>query len=244
MRDLWRSFGRAPHVVHALKDAQLTVDAGEMVVIKGRSGSGKTTLLNLLSGLDTPTRGSLKIDGQELSGLGDWALSRYRNQQIGYVFQAFHLETRRSALANVTAPLLFSSLGRRATRERGMAALERVGLADRARQRAGTLSAGQRQRVALARALINQPRLLLADEPTANLDPSTADQVREMILCLAREHGMTIVWVSHDRDLELPGCRMITVEEGVVSEQAAIPAAPAPEPAPEPTSEEGSDVPA
>jgi putative ABC transport system ATP-binding protein len=220
LRELWRSFGREPHVVHALRDVSLDIDAGEMVIVKGRSGSGKTTLLNLLSGLDRPSRGMLRVAGRELSGLGDGALSRYRNAEVGYVFQAFHLEPRRSALANVTAPLLFTRLGPRATRERGLVALARVGLAERAHQRAGTLSAGQRQRVALARALINEPRILLADEPTANLDPATADQMRAMILAMARERGMTVVWVSHDRDLLVPGCRNLLVEDGLVSEQS------------------------
>lgn len=220
LKSVWRSFGREPQAVHALREVDLAIEAGEMVVVRGRSGSGKTTLLNLLSGLDSPTRGTISVGGRDLSKLGDRALSRYRNTTVGYVFQAFHLETLRTVLANVTTPLLFTSLGGAATRARGLAALERVGLADKAKLPASTLSAGQRQRVALARALINEPAILLADEPTANLDAATADQIHAQILELARTHGKTVIWVSHDKDLSIPGCRTLQVEDGRVAELA------------------------
>ncbi len=221
IQNVWRSFGKSPLLVHALKDVNLDVEAGDFLLITGRSGSGKTTLLNLISGLDSPTQGSITVRDRELARLGDAKLSRYRNAEVGYVFQAFHLETRRTALANVTTPLLFTSLGRKAGIERGMDALEQVGLADRAQQRAGTLSAGQRQRVALARALINDPSIILADEPTANLDAQTAGQIFEMILALVKDHDKTVILVSHDRDLVLPEVRQILVQEGVVSETPA-----------------------
>lgn len=221
IQGVWRSFGRPPDAFHALKDVTLEVEPGDFMVVKGRSGSGKTTLLNLLSGLDSPTRGTLTVRGRDLSRVGDGELSRYRNASVGYVFQAFHLENRRTALANVTTPLIFTGEGRKSRAAKGLAALEKVGLADRAHQTAATLSAGQKQRVALARALINDPEILLADEPTANLDVTTAEQIVELILGLSREQGRTIFLVSHEKDLVIPRCRHIAVEDGVVREVTA-----------------------
>jgi len=221
IQNVWRSFGKAPTEFHALRDVNLEVEEGDFLVITGRSGSGKTTLLNLISGLDSPSKGSIMVRERELARLSDSKLSRYRNAEVGYVFQAFHLETRRTAIANVTTPLIFTSLGRAAGLAKGMQALEMVGLADRAKQKAGTLSAGQRQRVALARALINDPSIILADEPTANLDATTAEQIFGMILDLVKEQKKTVLLVSHDKDLVLPEVRHIHVEDGIVSEVGA-----------------------
>jgi putative ABC transport system ATP-binding protein len=238
LRGVGRTYGRGPAAVRALADVDLDVEAGELVVVRGRSGSGKTTLLNLLAGLDKPTAGTITIGGQRITGLGDRALSRFRNRRVGYVFQAFYLESERSALENVMLPLVFAGIARAERRRRATELLGQVGLADKVSAPASNLSAGQRQRVALARALVNEPSVLLADEPTANLDSHTSDEVLELIGTLHRESGVTVVLVTHDRGLDGLGDRQLEVEDGVVrevTEPASGTESLEPEPLPEPS---------
>lgn len=216
LKGVSRTYGQGSTAVQALVDVDLEVAAGEFVMVRGRSGSGKTTLLNLLAGLDSPTAGSVQVAGQELSRLGDRALSRFRNRSVGYVFQAFYLESGRSAWENASLPLVFAGVPARQRRERACALLEQVGLGDKLDTPASNLSAGQRQRVALARALVNQPSLLLADEPTANLDSRTSDAILELIGRLHEQSGVTVVIVTHDHALDGIGTRDLLVEDGRV----------------------------
>ncbi len=221
LKGVGRVFGRGETAVHALREVDLEVAAGEFVIVRGPSGSGKTTLLNLLAGLDQPTSGTVVVDGSDLTELGDGALSRFRNQHIGYVFQSFYLEPNRTAVENVSLPLVFASVSAAERRRRSAEFLARVGLASKVDVRARNLSAGQKQRVALARALINKPALLLADEPTANLDSHTGDEILALILELQRKDGVTVMLVSHERELSLPALRTLWVQDGRITDQSA-----------------------
>ena len=185
--------------VEAVADVNLTVEDGEWVAIRGRTGHGKSTLLNLLGGLDRPTSGQVRLDGRDLSCLGDGELTRVRALTIGFIFQTFNLVPTLSAAENVEAALIqlrVSGTGQR--RRRVAAALDSVGLADRARHLPSELSGGQQQRVAIARALVKEPKVLLADEPTGNLDEETRDEIIALMEKLWRERGLTLVLVSHD----------------------------------------------
>lgn len=219
-----RHFHRGENLVRALDGVDLTVAAGDLVLIKGPSGSGKTTLLNLIAGLDCPTEGTLSVGGTDLTRLTDKGMSAFRNQQVGYVFQSFYLEGNQTALANVTLPLIFSGVARGERRDRARQMLERVGLADKIDERSANLSAGQKQRVALARAIVNRPSLILADEPTANLDYRTGDEIIALLGRINAEDGVTVLLVSHQRDLVLEGARNLWIEDGVVSERDPTPA--------------------
>ena len=215
-----RLFGRGEASVWALRDVHLTAVRGDFLLVKGPSGAGKTTLLNLLSGLDAPTHGTIEVEGRDLTRLNDKELSRFRNAHIGYVFQAFYLETNRSARENVAVPLVFAGVSAAERAERATRMLERVGLADKVSVPASNLSAGQRQRVALARALVNEPELLLADEPTANLDTKTGREILELIRELHERHDVTVVLVSHERDVRFEGAREVWIEDGRLTELA------------------------
>jgi len=193
-----RHFVRGEHTVRAVDGITLDVHRGELVGIVGTSGSGKTTLLNLIGGLDTPSAGHLEVMGQRLELLGRRALALYRRTTVGIVFQAFHLLPARSAFGNVELPLLLQDVMPNERRPLVNAALDRVGLTTRADHLPSELSAGEQQRVAIARALVKQPRLLLADEPTGNLDSRTSQEILQLIQELNREHALTVVLVSHD----------------------------------------------
>jgi len=201
--------GGAP--VQALQGVSLRIERGELVAVTGASGSGKSTLMNVLGLLDRPTAGRYRLDGEDVSGLGVDALARLRNRRIGFVFQAFHLLPRTSALENVELPLLYSD--RAAIQGLGRRALEAVGLADRVDHRPGELSGGQQQRVAIARALVNEPDLLLADEPTGNLDEGSAAEVLAIFKSL-HEAGRTIVVVTHDPGVAAHCERVLRLEAG------------------------------
>lgn len=200
-RDLARIYRpNSPTPVRALDGVTLDVESGELVAVLGKSGSGKSTLMNLLGGLDSPTAGSLSVGGWKLSDLSPSRMADYRARTVGFVFQAFHLQQRMSAWENVALPLIFTGRPKRERKERAMALLERVSLADRAEHRPTEMSGGEQQRVALARSLITEPKLLLGDEPTGNLDTRTAEQIMGLIT-EAHERGTTVVIVTHDPDI-------------------------------------------
>jgi putative ABC transport system ATP-binding protein len=211
-----REFQLGPTTVRALRGVDLVVRAAEYLAIVGPSGSGKTTLMNVLGCLDTPTRGRYRLDGEEVAGLDDDALSDVRNRKIGFVFQTFNLLPRMTALDNVALPLVYSGLGRRERRERARWALERVQMHHRLDHRPDQLSGGQRQRVAIARALVNKPALLLADEPTGNLDQTTGQEIVRLFEALNAE-GVTVVLVTHDDALARRTRRQVRIVDGVIA---------------------------
>ena len=202
--------------VEALKDINMAVEAGEMVAIMGPSGCGKTTLLNCLSGLDTIDEGNIFIQGDNLRDLSDTERTAYRARHMGFIFQDFNLLPVLSAVENVELPLLVSKVPHKKARQRALETLERVGLADRARHRPAELSGGQRQRVTIARALTNDPAIVWADEPTGNLDSETAQDILELLYRLNREHGQTLVVVTHDREVGKVANRVITMRDGQI----------------------------
>jgi len=204
--------------VRAVQDVSLDVRPGEFVAVMGASGSGKSTLMNLIGCLDRPTSGRYVLDGEEVGSLSKNRLSRVRNQRIGFIFQGFNLLSRTSALENVELPLLYSphAPGRRELRRRSLAALERVGLADRAGHLPSQLSGGQQQRVAIARALVNEPSLLLADEPTGNLDTRTSVEIMAIFQELNR-NGMTVLMVTHEADIAAYASRIVRFVDGRVA---------------------------
>ena len=199
--DLRRTFGAKSAPVHALQGVTLEVRRGEKVALLGRSGSGKSSLLNILGGLDRPTSGSVHVAGQDLARLNASQLARYRSTTVGMIFQSFHLVAARTALQNVELPMVFAGRGRRERCEAAARALEAVGLAERMRHRPGELSGGERQRVAIARALVNDPEVLLADEPTGNLDTTTAEAILQILDENCRRRGVTLLLVTHDEEL-------------------------------------------
>jgi putative ABC transport system ATP-binding protein len=201
--------------VEALRGVSLQIAEGEFVAVMGASGSGKSTLMNLLGCLDRPTSGHYRLDGQEISGLDADALAALRNRTLGFVFQNFNLLSRTSALENVELPLLYAGVPAKERHARALEALGRVGLGDRAYHHPNQMSGGQQQRVAIARALVGKPRLVLADEPTGNLDSQTSMDVMR-ILSELRQEGMTIVLVTHEADIAGWAHRVITMRDGTV----------------------------
>jgi len=213
LADVSRTFQVGGRPVHALQEVDLHVAAGEHVAIMGPSGSGKSTLLNILGCLDRPTAGTYRLDGQPVSDFDEARLSEVRRHTIGFVFQFFHLIPRLTAAANVELPMVFAGVERRARRDRATAALEAVALADRADHRPDQLSGGERQRVAIARATVMGPRLLLADEPTGNLDSTSGHQVLEVLQRMNRA-GLTLVVITHDPDVGALAGRIIQLHDG------------------------------
>ena len=199
--------------VHALKNINLTIENGEMVAVMGVSGSGKSTLIHILGCLDKQTKGSFVFDGCDIMQAKDRKLSEIRNKKIGFVFQNFNLLPRQSALENVELPLLYAGVGKRERRQRAKAALEKVGLAQRMMFKPTQLSGGQKQRVAIARAIVNNPKLLLADEPTGALDTKSGDQVMELFKEL-NDDGVTIVMITHEPDIARCAKRIMYIRDG------------------------------
>jgi len=206
--------------VKALDNVSLNIEKGDFIAICGPSGSGKSTLANVVGGLDRPDEGSVIVDGIDLANAKDKALSEYRNKQIGYVFQSFNLQAHETALENVIPPLTVAGVGKKGERrERGMKALERMGLGDRAKHKPTQLSGGQRQRVAIARALVNDPQLIIADEPTGNLDSSRGADVVSELKRLNAE-GITLIIITHDANLASQAKRIIEIKDGKIFEKA------------------------
>src|SRR5450755_2929267 len=205
--------------VHALRGVNLIVEPGEFIAIMGSSGSGKSTLMSLLGCLDRPSSGEYYLEGVNVARLTEPELARIRSERLGFVFQSFNLLARTSAIENVALPLFYATSGpadATSRTERARAALKTVGLATRERNTPGQLSGGQQQRVALARALINEPSLLLADEPTGNLDSRTSHEIMQTLISLNREHGVTIVVVTHEADIAAYADRVLTMRDGTI----------------------------
>ena len=215
IRDLTREYRMGAERILALRGVTLEIHGNEYVAIMGPSGSGKSTMMNVLGCLDTPTAGEYWLNGEEVSRLTDDALARVRNREIGFVFQTFNLLPRATALHNVELPLVYAGVRTRERRERAAAALERVGLADRMDHRPNELSGGQRQRVAIARALVNRPSILLADEPTGNLDSVTSEEIKEVFAAL-HAAGQTVIMVTHEPDIAARAQRRIVLRDGQV----------------------------
>ena len=206
--------------IEALRGVSIDVDVGEFVAVMGASGSGKSTLMNILGCLDSPTRGTYRLSGRNIAGLGSDALAEIRNREIGFVFQSFQLLPRTSAVENVELPLFYGDVPFAAQRSRALEALAAVGLTDRAEHVPSQLSGGQQQRVAIARALVNRPRLILADEPTGNLDSKTSVEILEIFARLHREERSTIILVTHEADVAAWAERVVTMLDGrIVSDE-------------------------
>ncbi|HNT23167.1 MAG TPA: ABC transporter ATP-binding protein [Anaerolineales bacterium] len=205
--------------VHALRGLSTQIARGEVVAIMGPSGSGKSTLMNIIGCLDRPTAGEYILDGELVSRLSDDQLATIRNRKVGFVFQSFNLLPRATALANVELPLRYAGITR-GRRDRARAALESVGLQDRIYHRPSELSGGQQQRVAIARSLINEPAIIMADEPTGNLDSKSGAEIMELLLALNRERGTTLIIVTHAPDVAALAQRIIHIRDGVVEEIA------------------------
>ncbi len=213
---LTREYDMGSELVRALRGVSVQIRKNEYVAVMGPSGSGKSTLMNLVGCLDTPTSGEYWLNGQKVSDLEDDELARIRNKEIGFVFQTFNLLPRADALHNVELPLIYAGLSARSRRAQAARALERVGLADRMDHKPNELSGGQRQRVAIARALVNEPSILLADEPTGNLDSTTSSEIMGVFAELHRQ-GQTVVMVTHEQDIAAHAARVITLRDGLVA---------------------------
>jgi putative ABC transport system ATP-binding protein len=214
---LWKVYGEGAAEVCALADVSMAIDEGEFVAIMGPSGSGKSTLMNILGCLDQPTRGSYRLNGDEVGTLSPGRLAEVRNETIGFVFQAYNLLPRTTALANVQLPLLYAGAPRAELACRAAEALDRVGLAARRDHMPNELSGGQQQRVAIARAIVNRPRVILADEPTGNLDSKTSIEILALFQELGRS-GITIVYVTHEPDVARYASRIVVVKDGRIAE--------------------------
>lgn len=217
--DLTKVYQMGEIEVHALRGLSVKIERGEIVSIMGPSGSGKSTLMNIIGCLDRPTSGEYFLDGERVSDLKDDQLASIRNQKVGFVFQTFNLLPRASALTNVELPMRYSKDGKN-RRKRACAALDSVGLSDRLRHQPNELSGGQQQRVAIARALVNEPAIILADEPTGNLDTTSGAEIMGLLLSLNKERGTTLVIVTHDPEIAGQTSRIIHILDGVVENQA------------------------
>ena len=217
LHGICKNYYQGKYVVEALKDVDFSMEEGEYVAIMGPSGSGKSTLMNIIGCLDQATAGTYYLDGQDISKMSENEMSDVRLNKIGFVFQSFHLLPRQSALSNVEMPLNYARVPRKERRERAFRALERVGLADRVDFRPNQLSGGQMQRVAIARAMVNNPKLLLADEPTGALDSRSGSAVMELFEKL-NEEGVSVLMITHDADIASHARRVVTIKDGILKE--------------------------
>jgi putative ABC transport system ATP-binding protein len=221
LQNISRRYKMGTEIVHALRGVSLEIARGEYVAIMGPSGSGKSTLMNLLGCLDTPTEGSYELNGSHVSAMDDNDLAEIRNREIGFVFQTFNLLPRANALRNVELPLVYAGIPAEERKKTALNALTQVGLADRVHHKPNELSGGQRQRVAIARALVNSPAILLADEPTGNLDSKTGNEIMCLFEELSRK-GHTIIVVTHEEDIALRSRRIIRLRDGLIASDQTI----------------------
>lgn len=218
LSDVTKTYRLGDETLNALDSVNVTVQAGEFVAITGPSGSGKSTLANIIGGLDRPTSGAVVVDGQDLSHTNDKALSDYRNRHIGFIFQSFNLQGTSTALENVMLPLLFSGMPPKERKARALECLEAVGLGDRTKHKPSQLSGGQRQRVAIARALAVRPSIIIADEPTGNLDSARGEEIMKLLKELNKQ-GMTLLIITHDMTIARQAGRIITIRDGILTDR-------------------------
>jgi putative ABC transport system ATP-binding protein len=225
LQNISRRYQMGTETVHALREVSVEIQRGEYVAIMGPSGSGKSTLMNLVGCLDSPTSGTYELNGTDVSQMDDNQLAEVRNREIGFVFQTFNLLARSNALHNVELPLIYAGMGAEERRRTALESLAQVGLADRVHHKPNELSGGQRQRVAVARALVNKPALLLADEPTGNLDSKTGTEIMALFEDLARQ-GNTIIIVTHEEEIARHARRILRIRDGLIaSDEKVAPAA-------------------
>ena len=215
LTDIGRKYVIGAETIHALKSVSLTINKGEFVALMGPSGSGKSTLMNILGCLDTPTKGIYILNGNQVSEMTDSELAEIRNKEIGFVFQTFNLLPRSSSLENVALPLVYAGIGRREREDRAQKTLESVGLGNRVHHKPNELSGGQRQRVAVARALVNNPSIILADEPTGNLDSKTSEEIMKLLKEI-HDKGNTIIVVTHEEEIAAHAKRIIRLRDGII----------------------------
>lgn len=220
LKSVSKDYRTGDETLHALAGVNLTIKPGEFIAIVGPSGSGKSTLANIIGGLDKPDGGTVSVEGADLAKARDKQLSEYRNKHIGFVFQAFNLQPTYTALENVMLPLVLSGMGAKERRERGMKCLTDVGLADRMKHKPTELSGGQRQRVSIARALANNPSIIIADEPTGNLDSQKGRDIMALLEKLNHE-GITLIVITHDMELAKRAGRILSIHDGVMKEGRA-----------------------
>jgi putative ABC transport system ATP-binding protein len=216
LQNISRLYQMGSETIHALRDVSLEIERGEYVAIMGPSGSGKSTLMNLLGCLDTPSSGTYELNGNNVSEMDDNELAEIRNREIGFVFQTFNLLPRSNALRNVELPLIYSGMGGEERRRVALETLANVGLADRVHHKPNEMSGGQRQRVAVARALVNSPSIILADEPTGNLDSKTGEEIMALFEALSRK-GNTIFVVTHEEDIARHARRILRIRDGLIA---------------------------
>ena len=232
-RDIHKSYGRGATRFDALKGVSLDIQQGESIAIVGKSGSGKSTLMHLLALLDNPSAGAVELSGRDASALSGKVVNQTRNETFGFVFQQFFLTPNTSVLDNVTLPLQIAGVSGAERKRRGMAALEQLELADKAKNKATDLSGGQKQRAVIARALVNNPSVIFADEPTGNLDSATGAVVEDILFSLQKEKGITLIIVTHDEDLAARCDRRVYIRDGLITDSlTAVPATPASAPSP------------